>query len=121
MPQQPRGWGQIKTAQRGQMDLSFSDYSVDPTMIGRMVDVTADLQRVTIRWQGTLVGDHPRCWARHQTITDPAHRARGFELAHAHRHQPRERIDLATGEVQTAALAASDRFWGLDIILGAGR
>lgn len=101
--------------------IASNDYSVDPTMIGRMVDVTADLERVTIRWQGQLVGDHERCWARHQTITDPDHRRRGFELAHAHRHRG-ERIDLATGEVvDVADLGVYDRLWGLDIILGAGR
>jgi hypothetical protein len=29
-----------------------------------------------------VVGRHARCWARHQTITDPAHRDRAHELAH---------------------------------------
>jgi transposase len=50
-----------------------NDYSVDPLVIGRRVEVTADLTRVQARCDGRLVADHPRCWARHQTLTTPAH------------------------------------------------
>ena len=117
------GWhSRVRLPRDYYVRVASNDYSVDPAMIGRLVDVTADLERVTIRWQGQLVGDHDRCWARHQTITDPEHRRRGFELARAHRHhQARERIDLVTGEVQDPDLGVYDQFWGLDIILEAGR
>ena len=47
--------------------------SVDPTAIGRQVAVTADLQRVRVRLDGRVVADHARVWARHMTVTDPAH------------------------------------------------
>ena len=57
------------------MRLDTSDYSVDPTVIGRIVDVTADLDRVRVRADGRLVADHARVWARGMTITDPAHAA----------------------------------------------
>jgi hypothetical protein len=50
-----------------------NDYSIDPTVIGRLTDVTADLNTVTARCDGTLVASHQRCWARRQTITDPVH------------------------------------------------
>jgi hypothetical protein len=50
-----------------------NDYSVDPTVIGRLVDVHADLDMVTARCDGLLVASHPRCWARRQTVTDPVH------------------------------------------------
>jgi hypothetical protein len=46
---------------------------VDPTAIGRMVDVSADLDRVRVRLDGRLVADHARVWARRTTVTDPAH------------------------------------------------
>lgn len=62
--------------------VASNDYSVDPAVVGRFVDVVADLSRVTITCAGTLVGGHDRCWARHQTITDAAHRAKALELAH---------------------------------------
>jgi len=50
-----------------------SDYSVDPAVIGRLVEVTADLDRVQARADGALVADHGRSWARSMTVTDPAH------------------------------------------------
>ncbi|WP_200956480.1 IS21 family transposase [Nocardioides sp. Soil777] len=62
--------------------LASNDYSVDPGVVGRFVDVVADLTTVTITCAGAVVGTHPRCWARHQTITDPAHRQKALELAH---------------------------------------
>lgn len=50
-----------------------NDYSVDPTVIGRFVDVHAGLTIVRITCAGTDVGVHQRCWSSHQTITDPTH------------------------------------------------
>ena len=50
-----------------------NDYSVDPRVIGRFVDVHADLDTVRVSCAGTPVGAHQRCWSSHQTITDPAH------------------------------------------------
>jgi hypothetical protein len=37
--------------------LDASDYSVDPAVIGRMVDVTADLEQVRVRLDGRAVAD----------------------------------------------------------------
>ena len=50
-----------------------NDYSIDPTVIGRLIDIYADLDMVTARCDGLLVASHPRCWARRQTVTDPVH------------------------------------------------
>jgi hypothetical protein len=44
--------------------LDASDYSVDPAMIGRVVDVSADLERVQAQADGRAVADHARVWAR---------------------------------------------------------
>jgi len=44
--------------------LDTNDYSVDPTVIGRMVDVAADLERVRVRCAGRVVAEHARVWAR---------------------------------------------------------
>lgn len=63
-----------------------SDYSVDPAVIGRMVDVTADLDTVTARCGGTQVARHSRSWARRQTVTDPAHVAAAARLRARYRH-----------------------------------
>ena len=52
--------------------LDGNDYSVDPAVMGRRIQVTADLARVRVWCDGRLAADHERAWARHQTITDPA-------------------------------------------------
>jgi hypothetical protein len=46
---------------------------LDPTAIGRIVDVIADLDRVQVWLDGRIVADHARVWARGSTITDPVH------------------------------------------------
>ena len=43
--------------------IAGSDYSVDPVMIGRMVDVTANLDEVTVTADGRLVAHHAGSWA----------------------------------------------------------
>src|SRR5699024_9665519 len=50
-----------------------NDYSVDPRMIGRLVDITATLTRVIVVCDGIAVADHERCWAGSAVITDPGH------------------------------------------------
>ena len=49
-------------------------------MIGRLVDVTAGLNRVSVHLGEHLVADHARVWARGLTVTDPAHAATARRL-----------------------------------------
>jgi len=94
-----------------------NDYSVAPTMIGRIVTVSCDLDRVQARCGGQLVADHERCWARAQTITDPVH----LDTARDLREQVRCRVRAAgpaararPGEVVARrALTDYDRLFGL--------
>lgn len=74
-PVPPRvGWfNQVRLGRDYYVRVDTNDYSVDPTAIGRQVTVTADLHRVQVRLEGRLVADHARVWARHMTLTDPAH------------------------------------------------
>lgn len=68
------GWvNRVRLGRDYYVRIDSSDYSVDPTVIGRFVDVTADLARVEVRHEGRLVATHHRVWARGMTITDPAH------------------------------------------------
>jgi transposase len=60
-----------------------NDYSVDPSMIGRFVDVHTGLDLVQVHCGGVLVASHPRCWAARQTITDPAHVTAAAQLRSA--------------------------------------
>jgi transposase len=94
--------------------LDGNDYSVHPAVVGRRVEVAADLERVRVWCEGRLVADHGRCWARHQTLSDPAHLAAAAQL----RHQ-RALVGQAAGhrdadEVQLRCLADYDAAFGLD-------
>jgi hypothetical protein len=89
--------------------LDASDYSVDPSVIGRLVDVTADLDRVRARLDRCVVADHARVWARGRTVTDPGH-ARAARRLREEFRQPRPpgpASDLARD------LADYDRAFGL--------
>jgi transposase len=105
------GWrATTRLARDHYVRLDGNDYSVHPAVIGRRVEVTADLQRVRVRCDGQLVADHDRVWARHQTISDPAHVAAATALR-------RERVGrlrpMAEPEVETRCLADYDTALGI--------
>jgi transposase len=91
--------------------LDGNDYSVHPSAVGRRVEVTADLHRVRVWCQGSLVADHARLWAKHQTIADPDH----VEAAKLLR---RKRFDVVAPrshvEVEQRRLADYDALLGFD-------
>ena len=89
--------------------LDASDYSVDPAVIGRLVDITAGLDRVRVRAGGHVVADHARVWARGLTVTDPAHAATARRLRQEFR---RPRPCGLPGDL-TRDLADHDRAFGL--------
>lgn len=92
--------------------LDANDYSVHPGVIGRLIEVTADLERVRVTCEGTPVADHPRCWARHQSLTDPVHRAAAETLRDARSRLHAQRSDL---DVEERVLADYDRALGVDL------
>ncbi|MDT4902575.1 MAG: hypothetical protein QOH52_591 [Pseudonocardiales bacterium] len=105
------GWrNRVRLGRDYYVRLDTNDYSVDPNMIGRLVDVSADLDRVKVRADGRVIADHPRTWARGQTITDPAHVETAARLRKQFQ-QPR------TGPAQVDDLARDladyDRAFGL--------
>ena len=105
------GWrNRIRLGRDYYVRLDTNDYSVDPTLIGRIVDVSADLDRVRVRCEGRVVTEHIRVWARGTTITDPAHVETAAWLRKQYQ-QPRalvgDRDDLARD------LADYDRAFGL--------
>lgn len=68
------GWAnRVRLGRDYYVRVDSNDYSVDPAMIGRFVDVHADLARVEVRHEARLVATHDRVWARGTTVTDPAH------------------------------------------------
>jgi hypothetical protein len=105
------GWvNRVRLGRDYYVRLDASDYSVDPAMIGRFVDVTADLSRVEVRHEGRLVAAHDRVWARGMTVTDPAHVATAKVLREQYQ-QPRPAPDPHDGLVRD--LADYDRAFGL--------
>jgi transposase len=89
--------------------LDGNDYSVHPSVIGRRIEVVADLDRVRAFCDGRLVADHPRVWARHQSLTAAEHDTAAKQLR-------RERIDRSLPvnepEVQTRDLTDYDEALG---------
>ncbi|MFI7521351.1 IS21 family transposase [Micromonospora globbae] len=88
-----------------------NDYSVHPSVVGRRVEVTADCDQVEVFCDGRLVARHDRCWAAHQTITDPAHRQAAADLRIAAQRTPATAADT---QVERRALSDYDRMFGLD-------
>ena len=91
--------------------LESNDYSVHPGVIGRRIEVIADLQRVQAFCDGRLVADHERIWAWHQTISDPEHVAAAKVLR-------RDRVGalrpVPEPDVQIRCLEDYDTALGLD-------
>jgi transposase len=91
--------------------LDSNDYSVHPSAVGRRVEVIADLERVSVFCAGHPVAEHERCWARHQSITDPDHRAAAdlLRTAHHNGHRPDP-----SEPVEQRSLADYDTAFGLE-------
>jgi hypothetical protein len=105
------GWrNKIRLGRDYYVRLDTNDYSVDPQVIGRMVDVAADLDRVRVRAEGRIVAEHARVWARGMTVTDPAH----VEVAGWLRRQFQQpTVRPTVGEDLVRDLSDYDRAFGL--------
>jgi transposase len=93
--------------------LDGNDYSADPAVTGRRIEITADLHRVRVTCDGRVAADHERCWARHQTITDPAH------LAAARTLQVTRRLAAVPGPAADAGVEQRD-LAVYDLLSGSG-
>ncbi|BBC30482.1 IS21 family transposase [Streptomyces graminofaciens] len=77
------------------------DYSVDPAAIGHQVTVLTDNEQVVVLTSGgEIVAQHARCWARHQTLTDPEHGEAGQAMRQEARRRP-------TGQIHAVGSASS--------------
>ena len=90
--------------------VASNDYSVHPAAVGRRVEVHGDLERVRVTCEGRVVAEHSRCWARHQSLTDPAH-ALAAEALRSERSLVGRPAEV---EVERRALTDYDRALGLD-------
>jgi len=89
-----------------------NDYSVHPTAIGRMVEVSADLDRVWVRLDGRVVAEHQRSWGTALTLSDPEHVAAAARARQAFQ-APRPAPSVI--EVVQRDLADYDAAFGVDI------
>jgi len=98
--------------------LDGNDYSVHPGVIGRRVEVLADLGRVRVLCEGRVVADHDRAWARHQTISAEDHvtAARAMRAARVGLLRPAP----AAEDVQIRPLSDYDTALGLTDDTAAG-
>jgi len=106
------GWrSATRLARDHYVRLDGNDYSVHPSVIGRRIEVIADLARVRAVCDGRVVADHERIWAWHQTISDPEHVAAARSLR-------RERVavlhPVAELDVEQRALSDYDTALGID-------
>jgi transposase len=104
------GWrSSARLARDHYIRLDSNDYSVHPAVIGRRVEVIADLHRVRVLCGGQVAADHERAWAWHQTITDPEH----YAAAKALRRQRAGMLrPVPEPEVEQRSLAVYDTVLG---------
>lgn len=109
----------VRLARDYYVRVDSNDYSVDPRVIGRFVEVTASPAEVLVRCDGSVVARHRRSWAKQQLLTDPAHREiaqqlrRGFAEQRQNRNAPaRQHADGHPVEIR--ALPDYDALFGVD-------
>lgn len=107
------GWRSSRRLPRDHyIRLDGNDYSIHPAVIGRRVEVVADLHRVRGFCDGRPVADHDRIWGWHQTMSDPEHVAAARALR-------RDRLGVIGParelEVQTRRLSDYDAALGIDL------
>jgi transposase len=107
------GWrSSTRLARDHYVRLDSNDYSVHPGVIGRRIEVVADLDRIKVYCEGRVVADHQRVWAWHQTLTDPAHLAAADILRRTRVGALRP---VRESEVEQRALADYDTALGIDM------
>jgi transposase len=94
-----------------------NDYSVHPSAIGRRIEILTGLDRVQVLCEGRVVADHARCWALHQSLTDPGHTQAASTMRH-------DRLAVvappAVTEVEQRDLSDYDDMFGLGESRGEG-
>lgn len=94
------------------------DYSVDPRVIGRFVDIVASPHEVRVTCNGDLVATHARSWAKHGAVTDPHHAAAAAAMRQAlaldRRNREATRRHGDGHAVELRALPDYDALFGVD-------
>ncbi|MFG2859001.1 IS21 family transposase [Streptomyces mirabilis] len=124
-PVGPPHWWPLRTrlGRDHYIRVDTNDYSVHPRAIGHVVTVHADTEEITVTCGDDLVARHTRCWAKHQSLTDPEHAAAARNLRGEVIHQQAARAATARAaalapdsfgiEVEQRELGAYDRMFTL--------
>lgn len=108
------GWrSATRLARDHYVRVASNDYSVHPSAIGRLVEVVADLEHVTVTCAGQVVARHERCWDVHQTLTDLAHARAAAALRSARLQAVATPVDT---EVEQRQLADYDALLGIETV-----
>jgi transposase len=95
--------------------LDSNDYSVHPSVIGRRIDVHADLARVWATCDGKVVADHQRVWATHQTVSDFEHLVAAKALQRGRADLVKPALEVSNGaDVQVRHLTSYDLLLRVD-------
>ena len=118
------GWASsVRLPRDHYVRVDSNDYSVHPSAVGRLVEVRADLQHVTVTLAGRGTGQdngqdggrelarHQRCWAKHQSLTDPQHQQAAAKMR-ADRQRPRPE-GAGVQDVERRQLTDYDAAFGL--------
>ncbi|MFI1586231.1 IS21 family transposase [Embleya sp. NPDC020630] len=111
-PVDPPNWWRFHTriGRDHYIRVDTNDYSVHPRAIGRTVMARADNEEVVVIAGEDVVARHTRCWARHQSLTDPEHAAAADVLRGEVIHRKAARAHAA----RNAALAPDNSF-GIEV------
>ena len=114
----------IRLARDYYVRVDTCDYSVDPRVIGRFVEVSASPTTVEVFCDRELVARHLRSWATHEVLTDPAHvtTAHQMRIALAQQRQAQQRAQQTGARrhsdghpVAIRALPDYDALFGIDV------
>jgi transposase len=107
------GWrNSTRLARDHYIRMDSNDYSVHPAVIGRRIEIIADLARIRVFCEGRTVADHERIWGWHQTLSAPEHVAAAKVLRQERGSVLRTRpADL---QVEQRSLADYDIALGVD-------
>jgi hypothetical protein len=92
--------------------IASSAYSVHPEAIGRMITMTASLDRIRAHCGDRMVADHERLWGANGLASDSAHVSAASVLRQQYLHRrtgPEDRLEV---DVEVADLGAYDAVFG---------
>lgn len=101
---------QAKVGKTPYVRFDLNDYSVSPHVVGKMVTIMADLNTVTVMYQGSMVAEHQRCFDKGRQLEDGDHIAALAESKRAgKKHRAFDRLHHAAPSAKTLLEATALR------------